>query len=144
MAKRIKINRAPVLTLWAAVVAERLGYEHATALTLRQLPGWLSCSAFRRIAFSAFLPRLRYTVMTSAPMRLSSNLGQRSCLLGLLQPEIADFAPATMKDPPAHLRRILFLVLRWPETAGYFGLLAPMQTGERRHDRGEAAKPLTS
>jgi hypothetical protein len=32
--KKIKINRAPVLTLWAAVVAERLGYEEDTALTL--------------------------------------------------------------------------------------------------------------
>jgi hypothetical protein len=32
--KKIKINRAPVLTLWAAIVAERLGYDEATALTL--------------------------------------------------------------------------------------------------------------
>ena len=32
--KKIKINRAPVLTLWAAVVAKRLGYEEKTALTL--------------------------------------------------------------------------------------------------------------
>jgi hypothetical protein len=32
--KKIKINRAPVLTLWAAVVAERLGYDQQTALTL--------------------------------------------------------------------------------------------------------------
>lgn len=30
----IKINRAPVLTLWAAVVAERLGFERDEALTL--------------------------------------------------------------------------------------------------------------
>jgi hypothetical protein len=30
----ITINRAPVLTLWAAVVAERLGYDRETALTL--------------------------------------------------------------------------------------------------------------
>jgi hypothetical protein len=30
----VKINRAPVLTLWAAVVAERLGHDHETALTL--------------------------------------------------------------------------------------------------------------
>jgi len=30
----IEINRAPVLTLWAAVVAERLGYEREAALTL--------------------------------------------------------------------------------------------------------------
>lgn len=32
--KKIKINRAPVMTLWAAVVAERLGYDEETALTL--------------------------------------------------------------------------------------------------------------
>lgn len=30
----VLVNRAPVLTLWAAVVAERLGYDHDTALTL--------------------------------------------------------------------------------------------------------------
>lgn len=34
MAAKVKINRAPVLTLWAAVVAERLGYVPETALTL--------------------------------------------------------------------------------------------------------------
>lgn len=32
--KKIEINRAPVLTLWAAVVAKRLGYDEETALTL--------------------------------------------------------------------------------------------------------------
>ena len=32
--KKIKINRAPVLTLWAVVVAERLGYKKDEALTL--------------------------------------------------------------------------------------------------------------
>jgi hypothetical protein len=30
----VQINRAPVLTLWAVIVAERLGYDHAFALTL--------------------------------------------------------------------------------------------------------------
>lgn len=34
MADVIKINRAPVLTLWAAVVAERLGFEWEEAVTL--------------------------------------------------------------------------------------------------------------
>ena len=34
MAKnKIKINRAPVLTLWAAIVAERMGYKKDEALT---------------------------------------------------------------------------------------------------------------
>src|SRR4051812_24765632 len=37
---RIHVNRAPVLTLWAAVVAERLGFERDEALTLgRALAG---------------------------------------------------------------------------------------------------------
>ena len=31
--KKIKINRAPVLTLWAAVVAERMGYKKDESLT---------------------------------------------------------------------------------------------------------------
>jgi hypothetical protein len=31
---RITVNRAPVLTLWGTVVAERLGHSRATALTL--------------------------------------------------------------------------------------------------------------
>jgi hypothetical protein len=30
----VLINRAPVLTLWAAVVAERLGFDHQAALSL--------------------------------------------------------------------------------------------------------------
>lgn len=34
MAEPIRINRAPVLTLWAAVVAERLGFDEDEALTL--------------------------------------------------------------------------------------------------------------
>lgn len=34
MKTKISINRAPVLTLWAAVVAERLGYNKKSALTL--------------------------------------------------------------------------------------------------------------
>lgn len=33
MPERVMINRAPALTLWGAVVAERLGYERDAALT---------------------------------------------------------------------------------------------------------------
>ena len=42
---RLTINRAPVLTLWAAVVAERLGFDRATALTLGQAVAGLSAYA---------------------------------------------------------------------------------------------------
>jgi len=42
---RLTINRAPVLTSWAAVVAERLGFDRATALTLGQAVAGLSAYA---------------------------------------------------------------------------------------------------
>src|SRR5512143_1868123 len=41
----IKINRAPVMTLWAAVVAERLGYDEQAALTLGKSVAGLNAQA---------------------------------------------------------------------------------------------------
>ncbi len=50
MSEKIKINRAPVLTLWAAVVAERLGYKPEEALTLaKALAGLNAQSKGRRL-----------------------------------------------------------------------------------------------
>ena len=45
MAKTIQINRAPVLTLWGAVVAERLGFNHKTSLTLGKALAGLNAQA---------------------------------------------------------------------------------------------------
>jgi hypothetical protein len=42
---RITINRAPVLTLWAAVVAERLGFDWNEALTLGRVVAGLNAYA---------------------------------------------------------------------------------------------------
>ena len=49
MAETVTINRAPVLTLWAAVVAERLGYEHDTALTLGKCVAGLNAQSKGRM-----------------------------------------------------------------------------------------------
>jgi len=47
---KIQINRAPVLTLWGSVVAERLGHDRDTALTLGQaLAGLNAQSKGRRL-----------------------------------------------------------------------------------------------
>jgi hypothetical protein len=47
---KIKINRAPVLTLWASVVAERLGYKPAEALSLaKELAGLNAQSKGQRL-----------------------------------------------------------------------------------------------
>jgi hypothetical protein len=48
--KRVSINRAPVLTLWAAVVAEQLGFDEDEALTLgRALAGLTAQAKGRRL-----------------------------------------------------------------------------------------------
>jgi hypothetical protein len=41
----IKVNRAPVMTLWAAVVAERLGFDEDEALTIGQAVAGLNAYA---------------------------------------------------------------------------------------------------
>jgi hypothetical protein len=47
---KITINRAPVLTLWAAIVAERLGFDEAAALTLgKALAGYTAQSKGQRL-----------------------------------------------------------------------------------------------
>ncbi|HJN14580.1 MAG TPA: hypothetical protein QGH10_03765 [Armatimonadota bacterium] len=45
MPRTIEINRAPVLTLWAAVVAEHLGYNADEALTLGKAVAGLNAAA---------------------------------------------------------------------------------------------------
>lgn len=49
-AATVTVNRAPVLTMWAAVVAERLGYKRGEALTLgRAVAGKDAVSKGRRL-----------------------------------------------------------------------------------------------
>lgn len=50
MTQIVKVNRAPVMTLWAAVVAERLGYDEEAALTLgKSVAGLNAQSKGRRL-----------------------------------------------------------------------------------------------
>jgi hypothetical protein len=50
VSEAIAVNRAPVLTLWAAVVAERLGFERDEALTLgRAVAGLNAQTKARRL-----------------------------------------------------------------------------------------------
>ena len=48
--RTVRVNRAPVLTLWGAVVAERLGHDRATALTLaKAIAGFSALAKGRRL-----------------------------------------------------------------------------------------------
>ena len=51
----IQINRAPVLTLWAAVVAERLGFDRDEALTLGRAVAGLNAYA-KGVSLGLFTP----------------------------------------------------------------------------------------
>ena len=53
--RTISINRAPVLTLWAAVVAERLGFNRDTALTLGRAVAGLNAYA-KGVSLGLFVP----------------------------------------------------------------------------------------
>ena len=53
---RITVNRAPVLTLWAAVVAERLGFDWNEALTLGRAVAGLNAFS-KGVALGLFHPK---------------------------------------------------------------------------------------
>lgn len=53
--KTIKINRAPVLTLWAAVIAQRLGFDWDEALTLGRAVAGLNAYA-KGVSIGLFQP----------------------------------------------------------------------------------------
>jgi hypothetical protein len=55
---KIQINRAPVLTLWAVVVAERLGFNHDEALSLgKAVAGLTAQSKGRRLGIFKPTPK---------------------------------------------------------------------------------------
>ena len=51
----LRINRAPVLTLWAATVAERLGFSHEEALTLGRAMAGLNAYS-KGVSLGLFTP----------------------------------------------------------------------------------------
>lgn len=56
--QNILINRAPVLTLWATVVAERLGFNHGEALTFgKAVAGLTAQSKGRRLGIFKPVPQ---------------------------------------------------------------------------------------
>ena len=72
---KVKINRAPVLTLWAAIVAERLGHTEAEALTLgKALAGLNAQSKGRRLGIYAPRPKSETPSGSAEPQTLSASV----------------------------------------------------------------------
>ena len=76
----IPINRAPVLTLWAAVVAQRLGHPGATALTLgRAVAGLNAQSKGQRLGiFQSAAKKAERGTESKVPLPRSVSLLGRS------------------------------------------------------------------
>ena len=134
----VKVNRAPVLTLWAAVVAERIGYEWETALTLgKALAGLNAQSKGRSLGI--------YKAPEPGPG------GKPKPKTGLGEDRWVELCgrPIPVKDTPAGLRAVVLDKPIDPESVtrylgGKFGEALPevrkaMQTLARAHTQQELA-----
>ena len=79
MASTVSINRAPVLTLWAAIVAERLGHDREAALTLGKAVAGMNAQAKARrlkLVEPAKEPAAKKKAVRAAPARTVELLGR--------------------------------------------------------------------
>jgi hypothetical protein len=97
----IKINRAPVLTLWAAVVAQRLGFDRETALTLGQA---VASSSAHAKAVSLGIVEPRPELVREQSDRLAEGEQLRVDLLGRAVPlvRMPDGLRAVNKGKPGN------------------------------------------
>lgn len=103
--KSVLVNRAPVLTLWAAVVAQRLGYDWKEALTLgKAVAGLNARSKAQHLGLTKPQPK--------PSARKSAAVAQRVALFGREVPvtKTPDGVRALVKDraeDPAAVERYL-------------------------------------
>ena len=69
----MQVNRAPVLTLWAVIVADQLGYKEASALTLRKALAGLNALSKGRALESSRRKRRRRLPRRAPAWRSSSS-----------------------------------------------------------------------
>ncbi len=98
-AKTVLINRAPVLTLWAAVVAERLGYETETALTLGRAVAGLNAQAKGRM-LGIFGPPKSVDGQPPKKAGLGEDFWIELCGRGVPVKRTKDGIRAVVKDEP--------------------------------------------
>ena len=84
----IEINRAPVLTLWAAVVAERLGFEHDEALTLGKAVAGLTAQSKGR----------RLGIFQPSPAAVRRKRAEKAAEAGVMQVALLGRAVPVLQD----------------------------------------------
>jgi hypothetical protein len=95
----VTINRAPVLTLWAAVVAERMGYDEDAALTMGKVLAGLNAQSKGRMLGIYGPPKGRGG---TAPKKagLGEDFWVELCGRGVPMQNAEDGVRACVKDRP--------------------------------------------
>ncbi|MBP0444098.1 hypothetical protein J8J14_04840 [Roseomonas sp. SSH11] len=107
--KTIRINRAPVLTLWAAIVAERLGHPPDTALSLgSHVAGTAARAKARRLGLDEVSAREEPRAASVAEER-QRLLGREIAVTrddgGMLMADAGDGRPVPAEPARAYLAR---------------------------------------
>ncbi len=105
----IRVNRAPVLTLWASIVAERLGYPSAMALTLgRAIAGYSAQAKARRLGLVEQRERPEGRQQPGVPGETVLLLGRRIPIVTTEAGEIRaedHGEPASARSTASYVRR---------------------------------------
>ncbi len=83
----VTINRAPVLTLWAGVVAERLGFDHNEALTLGKAVAGLAAQSKGQ----------RLGIFTPSPEAVRKERAKKARAAGVLQVALLSRAVSVLR-----------------------------------------------
>ena len=99
MAETVQMNRAPVLTLWGQVVAERLGYDREAALTLGKCLAGLNAQSKGRM-LGIYGPPKSPHAGPPKKVGLGEDFWIQLCDRGLPAKNTDDGIRAVVKDKP--------------------------------------------
>ena len=100
MAEAVTINRAPVLTLWGAVVAERLGFDYDAALTMGKCLAGLNAQSKGRMLGIYGPPKQHEPGGPPKKVGLGEHFWIELCGRGLPCQSTDDGLRAVVKDKP--------------------------------------------
>ena len=149
MPQNVTINRAPVLTLWGAVVAERLGYAGETALTLGKCLAGLNAQSKGRM-LGIYGPPKSLDGSPPKKLGLGEDFWIEVCGRGLPVKNTDDGIRAVVKDKPIDpdaVQRYLAskfggdLAAVREAMAELAGSFAPGQLSERAYSLYEQFRP---
>jgi len=106
MKRTVTINRAPVLTLWAAVVAEALGYESGAALTMGKAVAGLNAQSKGRILGIFGPPKSGEDGKPPAKVGLGEDFWLDICGRGVPVKNTEDDIRAVVRDKPTDSEKV--------------------------------------